>query len=66
MSERLLDEIDIDCPYCNKEFSISINSVGDTVTCPFCQKDFETEDNGIISALEDAENEIGDLLSNLI
>jgi len=62
----IIDKIDIDCPYCNKEFSISVDTVGSSVTCPFCKKDFMTKDNGIKSALEDAENDILNSLSDLL
>jgi transcription elongation factor Elf1 len=62
----IIDSFDIECPYCNKEISISMDTVGDTVSCPFCKKDFNTKDNGILSAVEDAENDISDMLSNLL
>ena len=62
----LIDSFDIDRPYCNKEISISLDSVGETVKCPYCNKEFETSDNGIIAAAEEAEGMIDDFLSDLL
>lgn len=66
MNDRLIDEIPIDCPYCNKEFSIPIESIGDSVTCPYCNETFDTEDNGFLDATESIEEKINDLLDNLL
>lgn len=38
-------EIDIDCPNCNKEFSIDLNQIGGVVQCPFCKTNVELKDN---------------------
>ncbi len=65
MSDKLFDNIDIECPNCNKELSISINSVGSSIICPHCQQTIELKDNGITDALDKAESEINDFLDNI-
>ena len=38
-------EIEITCPNCDKDFSIDLNQIGNTVQCPFCKTNVELKDN---------------------
>lgn len=44
-NEILNSEVEIDCPNCDKEFSIVLSQVGSIVQCPFCKTDIELKDN---------------------
>lgn len=62
---KIIQEIDIDCPNCNNEITISVNKINHSVKCPYCKEKFKVLDDGIIDALNDVDNQIDDLLNNL-
>lgn len=67
MSNGLLDgqEIEIDCPNCNKEIKITIGSGKSSVICPHCKQEISIDDTNLTDALKDAENMLDDLLDGL-
>lgn len=67
MSNGLLDgqEIEIDCPNCDKEITITIGSGKSSVICPHCKQEISIDDTNLTDALEDAENKLDDLLDGL-
>lgn len=62
---KLIDSIDIDCPYCRKKITISRDKISGTVKCRYCRKTFETVDDGLSDAIDEAENMIDDFIDNL-
>lgn len=65
MSKSLFDEvlgdaeIDIDCPECEKSFSVQLNQIGTAVTCPFCGSEIELEADE--NFLDDAKESLDEL-----
>ena len=39
-------EIDFNCPHCDKELSISVNQIGTTIKCPYCSYNIELQEEG--------------------
>lgn len=56
-------DIDIECPNCSKEFSVSTTKVGSKVSCPHCHEIIELKDNSLTAGLSSAEKQIDDLLN---
>ena len=67
MNNGLLDgqEIEFDCPNCDKEITIAIGSGKRSVICPHCKQEISIDDTNLTDALEDAENMLDDLLDGL-
>lgn len=38
-------DVDINCPECNRKFSIKLNQIGTTVVCPSCRKSIFLQDS---------------------
>ena len=46
INDAILDsEIDLECPTCNKTFSVKLSQVGSTVKCPYCGEIITLKDN---------------------
>lgn len=58
-------EIPFDCPECNREIKITSDKIGSSINCPYCDAKLDLIDNGIISALEEADSSINDMLKDL-
>lgn len=39
--DALLDNVSVNCPECGKQFDISLNNIGSSVTCPHCNASVE-------------------------
>ena len=64
----LLDEfeLDIECPECIKELTITSSDFGQTIQCPKCKVNITLQDNGISDGLNHVDNMIDDALKGLL
>lgn len=66
MSQNIIGDFDFDveCPNCEKEFSVNLSQVGCSVKCPHCGELIQLEDDGISETVEDAEDAINGFLKS--
>ena len=57
------EEIDVECPACDKQFSITLGQIGETVVCPHCNAEIELIDKE--GGLADVEHALDELESTL-
>lgn len=57
-------DIEIDCPHCNKEITISSKQAGSTISCPYCNCLIELKDDGFSDGIKNVEKSIDDLFKN--
>lgn len=58
-------DLDIECPNCEKPFTISTGQIGSSVKCPHCQEQIDLVDDGFSDKMKSAEKQIDDMLKNL-
>ena len=59
------EEFEIECPECGEVLTITVSQVGGSVICPKCKTLIHLEDDGFTDSIDDAENQINDLLNDL-
>lgn len=57
--------VDMNCEKCDKNFTFSLDEVGETINCPNCNISINLQDAGFHDAMKEVEDSLKNFMDNL-